>query len=717
MSLDIDDQSIKLGQETFPLVDSLRTLAGFYSVYDYGLTISQQTGVIYHRSGLGSEQIVYQIAPQIRGAMYRESESSEDSTQTYTLAFPWVILVIAFEGGNFKGVRHFYSPTHIWSLDQQLFMPNLPNTNTRGYRDTSLGWVCLYLNDDTSGFKTLREKLNYALMRHDPMGEPYNYRNMASTDGYTSYKLHRGEQEWLWDPGKWQEKTEAEGIDWTLEDGVWIPLKFNKETDPLGTVNVFSEDEGSAYTLRDAMFGRHYVYYSIEGAVLLNKYVSEETPEEDRNKMLIDQTSVALRGGTEVTKKRPPISELVANFKFDERTRKRLLKMMVATPCFVCKKEVEGNEVPVQNIVIDFGGGANSGLAIKDWFENYPEWITEVTFGWACSECFHLGRVSRFSYDLKVGVNDAVIGWNGLPACYPTLGNYEEYGDDTPSVTRVGHAGSTALLRKYEMPNGPKPQLWNLVTKMDTISGRMIPIATETEITFLSQNRIWRDDQFHSARYCLKCGQAYAEWIDGLSYEVFDETYVIDTWRDFEFDTVAMTTFLRKKPQRKQPRIPRCTNCSVSDYNPWVGCNVAVGNPLSSSTTSVPLSYSFKWETMNLADDGDWKKIVPADVHENWQQRQKKSGMPTWKINVGTRLAAAISKAYGQDVPFKSGAVFEDLFDRSAPVIPVEDIIADTLIDLHRKEFGVNSTTSSSNSSLNLDLYLNKLYYKKVDNS
>lgn len=270
---------ILLDEEEFDLVDSVKPLAEFFSHEDTGLMITESTGVILHRKGFGSEQIVYQIEPRFRSVTFREEEYSEES-DTYSLLFPYVILLIAYEKGQFRGIRHFYSPSPIYTLDQPLYMPSLPNTNCLGYEKTSMGWVCIYHSTQPQ-LNTLTEKLDYALERYDPVSVPYNFANMSETDGHTFYGQF-GKPEYLYVPHLWEAKGLEEDKSWLLDPDTWIQAKVN----PNDTKIEQYDADGEPLTLRRALYGKHYVYYREEGASVLNAYADLGTKGLERTEFI-----------------------------------------------------------------------------------------------------------------------------------------------------------------------------------------------------------------------------------------------------------------------------------------------------------------------------------------------------------------------------------------------------------------------------------------------
>ncbi len=320
---------ISIGDQSFPLAEKIIPLANSLNVYDSGLMITSESGVIYHRKGFGSEQIVYQFAPGTRTMYLKEYEGSH-LKESFEMKFPYTIVVFAYEDNYFKGARHFYSPTPIYDLDTPLYHVNLCNTNTRGYNNTSLGWVCIYLGEkDLITDTSLKARLNHAISRYDYMGEPYNYGNMNDTDGYTTYKRkYPNNPEW-WDPATIQSQ---ESSDYLLDPNKLLPCKV--DWDSYARAELHS-DEGDSYTLRDALFRPHYIYYDVPGAPELNSYNDAEDKssfiEKAIKKSVLNQTSEIIED---------PIDKLYNYFQrktgFVPANRDKFMKFIEEVECPIC---------------------------------------------------------------------------------------------------------------------------------------------------------------------------------------------------------------------------------------------------------------------------------------------------------------------------------------------------------------------------------------------
>lgn len=240
-------------QNTQPIYDLIKSYSSNAWI-ETGLLPVSGAGLLSYRAAFGYEQIIYQIPPGVYTVRWGEREHDENA-QNYSLAHPWKVIIADFNNNNFLGLRHFYSPDAITYWDQQLYAVNLPNTNTLGYNGTSVGWTCLYLNDDTRSY-TLDQKIEYVIHRESGLSEPYNDNNMRNTDGARFYQQGL-KPEYTYNPSLWQEKTLAEGYSWILDPELLIPLRVRESGH---AESYFSE--APEYTLRRASFEPYSAYYS-----------------------------------------------------------------------------------------------------------------------------------------------------------------------------------------------------------------------------------------------------------------------------------------------------------------------------------------------------------------------------------------------------------------------------------------------------------------------
>lgn len=221
--------------------------------FDSGLIPCSGDGVIAIRKGFGFEQFVYQRKAGVYKVKWGTYERDASAT-VHELAHPFRVIIADFQDGNLLGVRHFYSPYPIVSLNDPLYCVNLPNTNTTGYNGTSVGWTCLYRTGDTTKY-TPAQRILYAIEREGGLSEPYNDANMSSTDGPRFYQK-KGRPSYMYDKLAWEKKTKAEGFDWICSEDELIPMLVKEKT------NASTYDpSGTPYTLARAIYEPYSAYY------------------------------------------------------------------------------------------------------------------------------------------------------------------------------------------------------------------------------------------------------------------------------------------------------------------------------------------------------------------------------------------------------------------------------------------------------------------------
>ena len=234
------------------IVSFYRNFSSF-AMFDTGLMPLSGTGVLSIRSAGNHIQITFQHEPQITLINWGASEN-DPQAKAYNVAQPYRIWIGDLIDGDMFGARMFYSPSPITSPDQPLYHLNLPNTNCQGYRGNSVGWQCLYHNESWSNLP-FNEKIVRFAERCSGV-ETYNDANMSETDGPRFYK-ERKMPSYLWDPSKWQDKTETEGLTWVFNDENWIPILV-KDQDHQDK----HYDEGIPLTIQMAMLGDYQAYYT-----------------------------------------------------------------------------------------------------------------------------------------------------------------------------------------------------------------------------------------------------------------------------------------------------------------------------------------------------------------------------------------------------------------------------------------------------------------------
>jgi len=229
-----------------------------YAAFDSGLLPVDGTGLLAIRRAGDHTQVTYQHKPGLYYVNWGAHEG-DNRAVSYLVAQPYRIVIIDFVDDNLLGARTFYSPIPATHPGIQLYHVNLPNINCRGYRGNGVGWICLYHNADWSQMP-FNERLTRALERCSGI-ETYNDANMSETDGPRFYSDHYKNNPsfvHLWSPKSWEDKSQAEGFEWTLDENLWIPImvKSRDEQDRHYTL-----EDAIPFTLADAIIGKYNAYY------------------------------------------------------------------------------------------------------------------------------------------------------------------------------------------------------------------------------------------------------------------------------------------------------------------------------------------------------------------------------------------------------------------------------------------------------------------------
>lgn len=248
----VGNQTIAEEKELFSTYEEISNIGYF----DTGLLPIDGTGVLSIRQAGNRTQFVYQHAPGIYYMIWGKNERDTAASQIH-VAQPYRIVIGDHVDGELRGARHFYSPVPITSIDQPLYHCNVPNLNCKGYSGTSVGWICLYHREKYAGL-TLGQKI-FKTVERASGHEAYNDANMSSTDGARFYAAHykkSADYSYLWEPKKWEAKTDADGWDWVLNPDLWIPIRVK---------GIDSQDEhdpnGQVLTVEMAMLGNYKAYY------------------------------------------------------------------------------------------------------------------------------------------------------------------------------------------------------------------------------------------------------------------------------------------------------------------------------------------------------------------------------------------------------------------------------------------------------------------------
>jgi hypothetical protein len=226
-----------------------------YAALDTGLLPVDGTGLLAIRSAGNHTQVAYQYKPGMYYVNWGAHERDNNAV-SYYVAQPYRIVIIDFVDNNLLGARTYYSPIPATHPGIQLYHVNLPNINCRGYRGNGVGWICLYHNQDWSSLP-FNERLSRALERCSGV-EVYNDANMSETDGPRFYAT-KGKPSYIINPREWEEKSQAEGFDWTIDENLWIPIMVeNRDIQD----KHYEGENAVPLTLGDAIVGKYNAYYN-----------------------------------------------------------------------------------------------------------------------------------------------------------------------------------------------------------------------------------------------------------------------------------------------------------------------------------------------------------------------------------------------------------------------------------------------------------------------
>jgi len=236
-----------------------KDLTSFYTKFssnaylDTGLLPVDGSGLLAIRSAGNHTQIAYQHKPGMYYINWGRYERDAEAKKYY-VAQPYRIVIADLLNDNILGARTFYSPIPITYPQAPLYHINVPNINCKGYRGNAVGWICLYHTEDISQYP-FNEKLAKILDRCSGT-EAYNDNNMSETDGPRFYR-DNNKPEHLTNPQDWEDYSDKNGYEWTLDPEVWIPILVQ---------DIDHQDQhyagGQALTFVDALFGNYQAYYT-----------------------------------------------------------------------------------------------------------------------------------------------------------------------------------------------------------------------------------------------------------------------------------------------------------------------------------------------------------------------------------------------------------------------------------------------------------------------
>jgi hypothetical protein len=244
-------KSFNLDHVTNKDISSFYKAFSQYAAWDTGLLPVDGSGILCIRTAGEYVQFAYQHKPGLYHVNWSSTEGS--AATAYYLAQPYRIIICDMYQGNLLGARTFYSPYPITNPSQQLYHVNLPNINCLGYRKNGVGWICLYQNESWDDLP-LNERITRFIERCSGV-ETYNDGNMSETDGPRLYRSN-SYPSFLYDPIEWQQKSEQEGFEWTLDESMWIPVLV-ESMDSQG----HHEPNGFPLTFADAIVGDYRAHY------------------------------------------------------------------------------------------------------------------------------------------------------------------------------------------------------------------------------------------------------------------------------------------------------------------------------------------------------------------------------------------------------------------------------------------------------------------------
>lgn len=280
-----------------------RFLAGMgdLAYFETGLLPVEGSGVLSIRKFLDHTQIVAQIAPRVDAVYWRRHDTDDGygtkKKDLYNVAMPYRIWIGDIVEATFIGARHFYSPSPISTPNDLLYHTNLPNTNCVGYNGTSVGWICLYINQ-LSDFTQVEDIAQAVAMMEERCGTGEGYNdNMTGTDGpmfYSTYHPDKKLGHRLSNVGEWEAYTEAHGVHWTQEEGVWLPVKVTGPDDQQQ-----HNPDGMPLTIEMAMKGSYAAKYHDEMKKPFNIAVRQDWNPSDLSASAWSQLAKTVEAATE----------------------------------------------------------------------------------------------------------------------------------------------------------------------------------------------------------------------------------------------------------------------------------------------------------------------------------------------------------------------------------------------------------------------------------
>lgn len=225
--------------------------------FDSGLLPVDGSGILSIRKAFNHTQIAYQLKPGMYYINWGRYEGDQ-TAKKYYVAQPYRIIIADLVDNNLLGARTFYTTQPVIQPQTPLYHVNLPNINCKGYQKTSVGWICLYHTHDISNLP-FNEQVVHIIERCSGV-EAYNDANMNETDGPRFYRELYQENpsfQHLWDPQEWENYSDSEGYEWTLDPDLWIPVRVQDINNQSKHV-----PEGHHLKFVDAIIGDYHAYYT-----------------------------------------------------------------------------------------------------------------------------------------------------------------------------------------------------------------------------------------------------------------------------------------------------------------------------------------------------------------------------------------------------------------------------------------------------------------------
>lgn len=426
-----------------------------------GIIPCTDSGLISYRSKYGYEQLVIQVSPGVYTVRWGYAERDQNA-KLYEFAMPYRIIIADFNQGAFLGLRHFFTLSPAYTLDTPLYATGFANTNNRGYRQTSVGWTCLY-QTRTTPFEDLAEKIDYCITRESGFNEPYNDVNMSATDGPGFYRDHLPSKKHFHSKEQWAAWTKEFGMSQVFDPDMYIQYCVDT-SDAQYAQSHLANGKGTLYTLGDAMYKNYAPYYGMTTVKPING---------GRGDAQNFAGVIRLAGSTTAKKWVPPVVKAEEKLPTKlAQAKAKVEHLLDGKQCPICKKLRPHNETFDQAIsgwtekgtpemtgvcteckskrvvIFDWRGYKNYGLKMALLrSQSFEMWLapSEAVQCDYCGDAAPLAQSDNFLvYGTSIEKHEACT--NCFNSCF--VGDEEEYGDDwmSPEEGLVRDARSNRLI-------------------------------------------------------------------------------------------------------------------------------------------------------------------------------------------------------------------------------------------------------------------------------